>query len=124
MTSAHFIPHTPDHPWFRWTLVACWIIALLAAGALWALGGWIPQHLVMIAWLSIATILTLLTRFLVRPRTVVTGFGILIAFAIVALLLLGPFEERGFAFGWVLAGVVMVATTSVSVRDLTRSGAA
>src|SRR2546423_284543 len=84
--------------WVRWTLATCWIVALFAAGLLWALAGWIPQHLVMASWLGIAVILTVLTRRLAARHTSASAIMMLLILSLMSIAILALFADRAFLF--------------------------
>jgi len=104
----------------RVLLALAWLLLSGGAGVFWILGGWVPQQLILAAWAIGATLLFLPTRALSRNKSVL-GILSLLVLILLALLLLGPLGNAFFATGWILAGILIVSTTIVALRDLVRA---
>ena len=65
-----------------------------------------------------AAILMVATKLLIRRRDSTAANLILLALSAAAALIL-VLSYQGFAFGWALGLVVIIATTVLKVRDLT-----
>jgi hypothetical protein len=104
--------------WKSALLASAWILLFLVAGAAWVMGGWLPQHLVLLVWCGGAVVLTIVASVVtqLRPNVRVT----IARAALIALALTFTIQPIGqlWVIGWGLSGVMIFSTTAYAVRDV------